>query len=212
MPAPPPRTCLHADSVFDYIQLRSRRQGITTRREDGAPDRPTLRWRVSVRPGLLVWRYSHPLSPFLCDTTITSLQACSGKAPVFAGRFPEHKHRSGKKIAVKVFLAARLRRSLSNDVPDKHYLFLFFFRNSLQYHVSYFSGLVWLVLFCSSTRYASISLALTWLIAVALVFLCPSVCDHTNSLSRMKNQRRHWVYWWRRVDITVSCEDNTHYT
>ena len=51
MPAPPPRTCLHADSVFDYIQLRSRRQGITTRRGDGAPDRPTLRRRVSVRPG-----------------------------------------------------------------------------------------------------------------------------------------------------------------
>ena len=39
--------------------------------------------------------------------------------------------------------------------------------------------LVWLVLLCSRTRYASISLALPWLIAIVLVFLClTAVCDH----------------------------------
>ena len=38
------------------LQLLARRQGITTRRRlvrgDGAPCRPTLRWRVSISPGL----------------------------------------------------------------------------------------------------------------------------------------------------------------
>ena len=38
---------------FCLLQLRSRRQGITTRGGDGAPGRPTLRWRVGVNLGLL---------------------------------------------------------------------------------------------------------------------------------------------------------------
>ena len=46
------------------------------------------------------------------------------ESPCFAGRFPEHEHCSGKKIAVNVFYAARLQRSLSNDVPE-HLFFCF---------------------------------------------------------------------------------------
>ena len=47
------------------------------------------------------------------------------ESPCFAGRFPKHKHCPGKKIAVSVFFAARLRRPLSNDVPLRAFFFSF---------------------------------------------------------------------------------------
>ena len=40
------------------------------------------------------------------------------ESPCFAGGPSEHEHCAGKKIAVNIFYAARLRRSLSNDVPE----------------------------------------------------------------------------------------------
>ena len=52
--------------------------------------------------------------------------------------------------------------------------------------------LVWLVLLCS-TRYASISPALPWLIVVVLFFLCLSLWPHNLYLERMKNQHGHWL-------------------
>ena len=70
-----------------WLQLRSRRQDITTRRGDGAPCRPSRRLRVGVSPGLIDRRCKHPLSPFLCDKTKTPAHcSCSGKAPVFGGQ------------------------------------------------------------------------------------------------------------------------------
>ena len=54
--------CMHATPLardHSGLQLGSRRQGITTKRGDGAPCRPTLRWGVGVSPG------------FLCDVTGT---------------------------------------------------------------------------------------------------------------------------------------------
>ena len=58
--------------------------------------------------------------------------ACSGKVPVLRAVSLSMCIALGKKVAVNVFYAARLRRSLSNDVPE-HLFFLFFFRfrNSL---------------------------------------------------------------------------------
>ena len=53
--------------------------------------------------------------------------------------------------------------------------FGFFFFGLFSYYFSHVSGLVWLVLLCSRTRYDSISLALPPLIEVVLVFLCQSV-------------------------------------
>ena len=49
------------------------------------------------------------------------------ESPCFAGRPPGHEHCSGNKIAVKFFGAARLRRPLSNDVPELLFLFFSFF-------------------------------------------------------------------------------------
>ena len=62
---------------------------------------------------------------------------------------------------------------------------------------------VWLVLSCCRTRYASISLALPWLIAVVLVLLCLNLWPHNLYLFRMKNQHGHWVYWCRWVERAV---------
>ena len=74
---------------------------------------------------------------------------------------------------------------------------------------SYFSGLACFVVFSYQVRY-SISLALPWIIAVVLFFLCLSLWPHNLYLSGMKNQHRHGVYWCRWVERTVSWEDITH--
>ena len=70
--------------------------------------------------------------------------------------------------------------------------------------------LVWIVLMCSRTRYASISLAFTlinW--GFALFFLSHCLWAQNWYLSRMKNQLGHWVY----TDVgqkKVWYEANTH--
>ena len=52
--------------------------------------------------------------------------------PGFVGRLSEHEHCSGKKLTIKVFYAARIRRSLSNNVPENSFFVLFFyFRRSV---------------------------------------------------------------------------------
>ena len=62
---------------------------------------------------------------------------------------------------------------------------------------SYFSYLlVWFVLLCSRTWYDSISLALPWLIAVVLVFLCLTVCVHEICIS---------LRW--RISTDIGCTD-----
>ena len=67
-----------------------------------------------------------PFIAFLCEITITPLQfSCSGKAPVLRA-VSLSMSIAGKKIVVNVFYAARLRRSLSNDVPE-HFFFFFSF-------------------------------------------------------------------------------------
>ena len=71
----------------------------------------------------------------------------------------------------------------------------------------YFSGLACFVVFSYQVRFVAF-LALPWLIAVDLVFLCLTVWPHNMYLSRM-NQHGHWVYWCRWVERTVEC-DNTH--
>ena len=54
--------------------------------------------------------------------------------------------------------------------------------------------MVWPVLLCSRTRYASISIALPWLIAVFGFTPSYSLWPHKLYLSRMKNQHGLWVY------------------
>ena len=67
----------------------------------------------------------------------------------------------------------------------------------------------WLVRCVLGTRYASISLALPWLIAVVFGFPRLSLWPQNLYISRMKNQHGHWVYWcW--VQRAVPCEDNAH--
>ena len=65
------------------------------------------------------------------------------------------------------------------------YFCITFFRTPVGFFVFFVHifliSLVWLVLLCSRTRCASISLALPWLFAVVLVFL--SVCDHIMCIS-----------------------------
>ena len=81
---------------------------------------------VTVQAPLTACSLRHDLNPF----SVCFLR----ESPCFACCLPEYEHCSGKKIAVNVFDAARLRRPLSNDVPDEHLVFFLFFvhfRNSL---------------------------------------------------------------------------------
>ena len=59
------------------------------------------------------------------------------ESPCFAGRSPEHEHCSGKKIAVNVVHPARLRRPLTNDVPEHCFCFCFCFFFSFPTLLSY---------------------------------------------------------------------------
>ena len=92
-----------------------------------------------------------------------------------------------------------------SDLLASHYsehLSAFFLSLKLLFFLFFWSGLFCCVLVY--TRYASISLALPWLIAVVLVLLCPSLWPQNLYLSRMKNQHGHWVYCWCRwVERTV---------
>ena len=61
-----------------------------------------------------------PFTSVRCDITITPLQfACSGKAPVLRDVYLSMSVALGNKKNVNVFYAARLRRTLSNDVPEQ---------------------------------------------------------------------------------------------
>ena len=71
-------------------------------------------------------------------------------------------------VLLAVFLIF-LHHTLQNSCRSGFFIFLV---------LIFLIFLVWLVLFCSRTRYASISLALPWLIAFVSVFLCLSLWPH----------------------------------
>ena len=67
-----------------------------------------------------------------------------------------------------------------------------------------FFFVAWLILLCSRTRYASISLDLPLMNCDCLVSsVSQSLTTYNLYISKMKNQHGHWVYWCRRVKRTV---------
>ena len=82
------------------------------------------------------------------------------------------------------------------------------------FYLFIFSGLACVVVFSYPVRLDFTCLTHEFAIILVLVFLRLTVCDHRiirgiYFLSRIRNQLGHWVYWWSRVERTISCEDNT---